>query len=87
MAEIDLAMIEGAKVFADPGGHYFRPDVARYVLDRVASPVDAMPREPAVSLREAAGYLFQLKDLYWYRLTGPKRPRREYRQLSADEIT
>ncbi len=37
--------------------------------------------ESKMSLREAAGYLVQLKDLYWYRLTGPRRPRREYRQL------
>jgi dolichol-phosphate mannosyltransferase len=38
--------------------------------------------ESKMSLREAAGYLVQLKDLYWYRLTGPRRPRREYRQLA-----
>ena len=37
--------------------------------------------ESKMSLREAAGYLVQLKDLYWYRLTGPKRPKREYRQV------
>ncbi|MCC6001349.1 MAG: carbon-nitrogen hydrolase family protein [Pararhodobacter sp.] len=45
VAEIDLAMIEGAKVFADPAGHYFRPDIARHVLEGVAGP--AMPAEPA----------------------------------------
>jgi dolichol-phosphate mannosyltransferase len=37
--------------------------------------------ESKMSLREAAGYLVQLKDLYWLRLTGPKRPKREYRQV------
>ncbi len=42
--------------------------------------------ESKMSMREAAGYLVQLKDLYWYRLTGPRRPRREYRALSPDEI-
>ena len=25
IAEADLGMIEGAKVFADPAGHYYRP--------------------------------------------------------------
>ena len=38
--------------------------------------------ESKMSLREAAGYLVQLKDLYWLRLTGPRRPRREYEQLT-----
>ena len=46
IADIDLAMIEGAKVFADPAGHYFRPDVARHVLEgasgaaKTAAPAD-----------------------------------------------
>ena len=38
--------------------------------------------ESKMSLREAAGYLVQLKNLYLFRLTGPRRPRREYQQLS-----
>lgn len=46
VAEIDLAMIEGAKVFADPAGHYFRPDIARHVLDGRAGPAQANPPEP-----------------------------------------
>lgn len=45
VAEIDLAMIEGAKVFADPAGHYFRPDIARHVLDGWAGPAQANPPE------------------------------------------
>jgi dolichol-phosphate mannosyltransferase len=40
--------------------------------------------ESKMSLREAAGYLFQLKDLYWLRLARPNRPRREYRRVAAD---
>ena len=43
-ADIDLAMIEGAKVFADPAGHYYRPDVARHVLEGFAGPIDANPK-------------------------------------------
>lgn len=43
IAEIDLAMIEGAKVFADPAGHYYRPDVARHVLGAFAGPAAANP--------------------------------------------
>ncbi|MFC6582951.1 nitrilase-related carbon-nitrogen hydrolase [Sulfitobacter aestuariivivens] len=43
IADIDLGMIEGAKVFADPAGHYYRPDVARHVLDGYAGPIDANP--------------------------------------------
>lgn len=51
VAEIDLAMIEGAKVFADPAGHYFRPDIARHVLEGWAGPASANPpeAEPSVS--------------------------------------
>jgi len=41
VATIDLGMIEAAKVFADPAGHYFRPDIARHVLDGVAGPTTA----------------------------------------------
>ncbi|TNF58200.1 MAG: carbon-nitrogen hydrolase family protein [Rhodobacteraceae bacterium] len=43
IAEIDLMMIEGAKVFADPAGHYYRPDVARHVLEGFAGPLAANP--------------------------------------------
>lgn len=43
IADIDLAMIEGAKVFADPAGHYFRPDIARHVLAGAAGPAEANP--------------------------------------------
>jgi dolichol-phosphate mannosyltransferase len=42
--------------------------------------------ESKMSHREAAGYLFQLKDLLLVRLTGGPRPRRRYRQLSAAEF-
>lgn len=38
--------------------------------------------ESKMSKREAAGYLFQLRDLYWLRLTGPRRPRRTLQVLS-----
>ncbi len=49
IAEADLSMIEGAKVFADPAGHYYRPDVARHVLDGYAGPDSANPpAEPSV---------------------------------------
>ncbi|MEL6467539.1 MAG: carbon-nitrogen hydrolase family protein [Pseudomonadota bacterium] len=50
IAEADLGMIEASKVFADPAGHYNRPDVARIVLDRSAGPDMPMPvteEEPA----------------------------------------
>ncbi len=43
IAEADLMAIESAKVFADPAGHYNRPDVAREVLSRSAGP--AAPAE------------------------------------------
>lgn len=33
-----------------------------------------------MSLREAAGYLVQLRDLYRLRLTGPRRPRQSYQR-------
>jgi len=56
-ADIDLAMIEGAKVFADPAGHYYRPDLARHVLEGFAGPVDANPKPASArsdAVREAA---------------------------------
>jgi len=57
VADIDLALIEGSKVFADPAGHYFRPDIARHVLDGWAGPAAANPPdfEPAIrALRSEA---------------------------------
>ncbi|MGX1100010.1 carbon-nitrogen hydrolase family protein [Amorphus sp. MBR-141] len=57
IADIDLAMIEGAKVFADPAGHYYRPDLARHVLEGYSGPVAANPKpakHPAVATDEAA---------------------------------
>ena len=48
--------------------------------------------ESKMSLREAAGYLIQLRDLYALRFgyamrtAGARRPRREYRQLGPDEV-
>lgn len=38
--------------------------------------------ESKMSTREAAGYLVQLKDLYWLRLTRWGRPRRRYQRLA-----
>ena len=37
--------------------------------------------ESKMSLREAAGYLVQLRDLYWLRLTHPSRRIKNYQQL------
>ncbi|WP_299652031.1 carbon-nitrogen hydrolase family protein [uncultured Tateyamaria sp.] len=45
IADIDLGMIEGAKVFADPAGHYNRPDVAGIVLGRSSGPAAAPPEQ------------------------------------------
>jgi dolichol-phosphate mannosyltransferase len=42
--------------------------------------------ESKMSKKEAAGYLFQLKDLYGVRLRGPRKAAREYRRLSAAEV-
>ena len=39
-----------------------------------------------MSLREAMGYLVQLRDLYWLRLQGHSRGRRSYEQLSPDRL-
>lgn len=38
--------------------------------------------ESKMSLREAAGYLIQLRDLYWLRLTHPSHRIRHYQQLN-----
>ena len=35
-----------------------------------------------MSTREAAGYLFQLRDLYWLRLTGPRVAAKSYQKIS-----
>lgn len=35
---------------------------------------------------EAAKYLIQLRDLTWFRLTGPRRPRQELLQLTPDDV-
>lgn len=55
VAEVDLMMIEGAKVFADPAGHYYRPDVARHVLDGHAGPIDANPPADTASFKAIDG--------------------------------
>jgi len=39
-----------------------------------------------MSLGEAAGYLVQLRDLYWLRWTGGPRPARHYQQLTLDHV-
>lgn len=42
--------------------------------------------ESKMSMREAAGYLVQLRDLYLGRLSGPRRERHDYRRLSAGDV-
>ncbi len=42
--------------------------------------------ESKMSLREAAGYLVQLRDLYLERLGGVRRPAHDYRRLSATDV-
>ena len=42
--------------------------------------------ESKMSLREAAGYVLQLRDLYWLRLTGGRRAARRYQRLAAREL-
>jgi dolichol-phosphate mannosyltransferase len=42
--------------------------------------------ESKMSMREAAGYLVQLKDLYRVAWSASERPKREYRRLSAREV-
>lgn len=42
--------------------------------------------ESKMSLREAAGYLVQLRDLYRERLTGARRVGRDYRRLSVSDV-
>ena len=43
--------------------------------------------ESKMSMREAAGYLVQVRDLYLGRLSGPRRDRHEYRRLSVGDVT
>lgn len=44
IAEFDRDYIDSAKIFADPAGHYYRPDVARFVLDGGgAAPAGSVP--------------------------------------------
>jgi hypothetical protein len=40
-----------------------------------------------MSLREAAGYLTQLRKLYALRWSGRARPRRDYRRLTAAAVS
>ena len=42
--------------------------------------------ESKMSTREAMGYLVQLKDLLWVRMTGGHRPPREYQQLTGSQV-
>jgi dolichol-phosphate mannosyltransferase len=42
--------------------------------------------ESKMSTREAAGYLFQLRDLYLLRFSNWGRPRREYAQFTASQV-
>jgi dolichol-phosphate mannosyltransferase len=42
--------------------------------------------ESKMSMKEAAGYLFQLRDLLMVRLGTRGRPAREYRQLSKSDV-
>ena len=54
VAEVDLGMIEAAKVFADPAGHYYRPDVAAHVHAQAGSPRRTEEPEEAEERMEAA---------------------------------
>lgn len=42
--------------------------------------------ESKMSWREAARYLVQLRDLMWFRFTGPRRPPQDYRQLTPQQV-
>lgn len=42
--------------------------------------------ESKMSMREAAGYLVQLRDLYLGRFSGPRRERHDYRRLSVGDV-
>ena len=47
---------------------------------------DRQAGQSKMSLREATGYLVQLKDLYLVRLRSGQRPKRHYRQFAPGEI-
>ena len=47
---------------------------------------DRQAGQSKMSMREATGYLKQLRDLYRLRFFGGRRPRREYRQFAPGEI-
>ncbi len=57
-AELDLGAIAVAKSFADPVGHYARPDVARLLLNRSAQPrveeLNLDPQEETASVEVGA---------------------------------
>ena len=42
--------------------------------------------ESKMSMREASGYFWQLRDLYQVRWLGPSRPKRRYRQLTLEDV-
>jgi dolichol-phosphate mannosyltransferase len=42
--------------------------------------------ESKMSMREASGYLFQLRDLYWLSWTRARRPAPRYRRLTEAEV-
>jgi len=54
IADLDMGAITIAKVFADPVGHYSRPDVTRLLLNRHPQPVaeDYVPEDDAVGIDE-----------------------------------
>jgi aliphatic nitrilase len=53
-ADIDLSMITIAKCFADPVGHYARPDVTQLLLNRSAAPpVQSFDRQSNLPQNEA----------------------------------
>jgi dolichol-phosphate mannosyltransferase len=47
---------------------------------------DRQAGQSKMSMREATGYLKQLRDLYQLRFFGPRRPPREYRQFAPGEL-
>jgi nitrilase len=59
IADLDMSDITIAKVFADPVGHYSRPDVTRLLLNRQPQPrtEDYAPEEGAVSHDEVVDIL------------------------------
>jgi hypothetical protein len=47
---------------------------------------DRQAGQSKMSLREATGYLAQLRDLYLLRIFGGSRPQRSYRRFRRGEI-